>query len=668
MSVKKETRGLILKALDSKSTIARISALKAVTSLKAAGNAENGLLLEPVVECLKHEDVDLRCDTAKTLGKLQDGNALEPLLDALQDPESEVRIEATQSLGLIGNLKAVEPLISAMMEDETDMVIDDDDEFDWDPQWDVQLHAIRALGRLKDPKAIEPLLKLLNDDYTDDIGETLLWAISQIPDEAAAKALIELVDNKNEIIRKRVVKVLGNVDHPDVVKVLMELLLDDNSAVRINAARSLADKKEPSALVPLALLLKDPDGEVKKEVAKIICDMGHPQTANQILPLLDDEDRDAQGQAIEILGDLKEERAAEKMVEMLSDPIQPNKDKLAAALAKIGCLEAQKPLAEIARKTKEEEMNRIQAIYAVGEIAGDLALEVLKDCALDNNALIYSAASMALQKIGSPDAHSILISMLQEEEKEEEPEDEQKTEETAVDENENDEENKALKQEIAIELGRKKHIIKILGTITDKKSVETLYSIVENGVPELRNEALVSLSYLKEKDAVPHFLPVLESEGRNDRLGALDSLSRIGFADDEVINKIIGILENDEDPHVRQAAARALENVGATQAVDALVKSLEDSQQDARKAVVMALGGLKDSRALEPIFTSLFDVEHFVHIRKELALSLKSIDANKAEDMLAGILEDDDQLTNHWIAVEALTELIKDAPATDKSA
>lgn len=671
MGVKEGTRGLILKALGSKSTITRMSALKAVTSLKAAGIAENGLLLKPVAECLNHEDADLRCDTARTLGKLMDADAVEPLLNALQDPEADVRGEATQSLGLIGNRKAVDPLISAMLVEETDMVIEDDDDFDWDPQWDIQLHAVRALGRLRDPRAIEPLLKLLREEDIGDISETLLWAISQIPDEAAAKALIDLTNDKNDVLRRRVAKVLGNVEHPDVVKVLMELLLDENSAVRINAARSLADKKDPSALVPLALLLKDPDGEVKSEVAKIICDMEHPQTANQILPLLDDEDREAQGQSIEILGNIKEERAAEKMVEMLSDPNQPHKDKLAAALAKIGCLEAQKPLAEIARKTKEEEMNRIQAIYAVGEIAGDLTLEVLKDCALDNDKLIYSAACMALQKIGSPDAHSILISMLREDDKEEETEAEKKTEDTAVDENENETDKTGDESEAAeqadqkenIELERKKYIIKTLGTINDKKSVEALYSIVESGAPELRNEALSSLSYLKDKDVVPFLSPVLDSDERDDRLTALDSLSRIGYADDVTVGKITAILENDKDPYVRQAAARALEHTGADQAVDTLIKSLQDPQQEVRKAVVQALGSIRDSRALEPLFESLFNVEHFLHIRRELALSIKNIDSGKSEDMLTGILQDDDKLTIHWIAIEALTELIKDAPA-----
>jgi HEAT repeat protein len=671
MGIKKETCGLILKALDSKSTIARMSALKAVTSLKDRGNAENGIPMEPVIECLNHEDVDLRCDTARTLGKIKNAKAVDRLIAALQDPEIDVRIEATQSLGLIGSPTAVEPLIKAMTAEETDMIIEDDDEFDWDPQWDVQLHAARALGRIRDPKAVEPLLKLLRDGDAYDISETLLWSISQIPDDRASEVLIELLKDKDHVLRRRAAKALGNVDRPEAQTALMEALLDENAGVRINAARSLANKKDPSVLIALVLLLKDPNGEVKSKVAKVVSEMGHPQTADHVLPLLEDEDPEVQGQTIEILGDLKESRAAEKFIEMLQDPLQRNKEKISSALAKIGNLEALKPLAELARKSKEEHLNRIQAVYAVGEIGGDLALEVLKDCALEDEKVIYSAACLALQKVGSSDALSILISMLKEDEEVEEVEEpEPAREETAnkeVDEdNKNEESGEKEKpsEKDRTELERKKFIIKILGIGRNRESVEALYLIVENENTELRNEALSSLSHLKEKDAIPYFLPVLDSENRDDRLVALDSLGRIGHADEEAVGKTVKVLLEDQDPYVRQSAARALGEMGASEeAVDALLKSLKDKYQIVRKAAVGALGSLGDGRAIDTVFSSLFDYEHFAHIRKDVALSLKTIDPGRAEDLLAGILKDEGQLTNHWIAIEALNEFIRDEPA-----
>lgn len=684
MSIKKETYSQIIKALESKSTIARMSALKAVASMKTRGNIDNGFSIDPVLNCLHHEDADLRCDTARTLGKIKETKAVQPLIDSLaNDSESDVRIMATESLGMIGSPKAVDTLITALLAEETDMPIDDDNEFDWDPQWDIQLHAARALGKIKDPKSIDPLVKLLKEEEAMDISDTIIWALSQIPDDRSMQIIIELLKDNDPILRRRAAKVLGNMDRPEAATALMDALLDLDANVRINAARALSTKKDSSILVALVLLLKDPVGEVKSEVAKIISEMGRPQTADHIMPLLDDEDVDVVGQAIEILGDLKESRAAEKMIELLADPTLPHKHKIATALSKIKNLDSLKPLADLARNRKEESMARTEAINAVAEIAGDLTLEVLQDCALDSERMIYCAACIALVKVDTPEALAVLTSML--EEKEEEEEEEEKTEgekeaseeteqpessekETAndedqnqdEDEDENEDEEEVTTEKDNLELERKKFIVNILGSTTSAKAVDTLYSIVENDVEELKTAALDSLAHMKEKKAIPHLLPLLKSENRDDRLMGLASLGRIGHPDESAVEEITKLLPEEKDTYVRQMAANALGDLGASDAVEALLNSLEDPSQEVRKSVVTALGKLGDDRAREKMFSSLFDYEHFAHIRNDIAIALKNLDQDQAEEQLVSVLEDESQLVNHWIAIEALTEFIPD--------
>lgn len=680
MSIKKETYSQIIKALESKSTIARMSALKAVASMKTRGTIDNGFSIEPVLNCLNHEDADLRCDTARTLGKIKEAKAVEPLIDSLaKDSESDVRIMATESLGMIGSPKAVDPLITALLAEETDMMIDDDDEFDWDPQWDIQLHAARALGRIKDPKSIDPLVKLLKEEDAMDISDTILWALSQIPDDRSMEILIDLLKDKDPILRRRAAKVLGNMDRPETTKALVEALLDQDANVRINAARALSTKKDPSILVALVLLLKDPVGEVKSEVAKIISEIGLPQTADHIMPLLDDDDVDVIGQAIEILGDLKEQRAVEKLIELLGDPALPHKYKIAIALSRINNLDSLKPLADLARNRKEESLARIEAINAVGAIAGDLTQEVLQDCALDSERVIYCAACIALLKVDTPEALAVLTSMLEEKEEEGEEKEEagKKTEnsekETASDEHQDEEENKnedednedGDEEEVTaekdnMELERKKFIVNILGSTTNAKAVDVLYAIVENDVSELKTAALDSLAHMKEKKAIPHLLPLLESENRDERLMALASLGRIGHPDESAVEEITKLLPEEKDPYVRQMAANALGDMGASDAMEVLLDALEDPSQEVRKSVVTSLGKLGDGRAREKVFSSLFDYENFAHIRNDIAIALKNIDQDQTEEQLVSVLEDDSQLVNHWIAIEALTEFIPD--------
>ena len=680
MSIKKETYSQIIKALESKSTIARMSALKAVASMKTRGGIDNGVPIDPILDCLHHEDADLRCDTARTLGKIKEAKAVQPLIDSLEkDSESDVRIMATESLGMIGSPKAVDTLITALLAEETEMPIDDDDEFDWDPQWDIQLHAARALGRIKDPKSIDPLVKLLKEEEAIDISDTIIWALSQIPDDRSMQIIIELLKDNNPILRRRAAKVLGNMDRPEAAKALMEALLDQDANVRINAARALSIKGDPSILVALVLLLKDPVGEVKSGVAKIISEMGHPQTADHIMPLLDDEDVDVIGQAIEILGDLKESRAAEKMIELLADPALTHKHKIATALSKIKNLDSLKPLADLARNRKEDSLARTEAINAVAEIAGDLTLEVLQDCALDSERVIYCAACIALIKVDTVEALAVLTSMLEEKEEEEEEKTEGEKEageeteqpessekEAASDEHqdedkdENEDEEEVTTEEDDLELERKKFIVSILGSTTNAKAVDALYSIVENDVEALKTAALESLAHMKEKKAIPHLLPLLKSENRDDRLLGLASLGRIGHPDESAVEEITKLLSEEKDNYVRQMAANALGDMGASDAVEALLNSLEDPYQEVRKSVVTALGKLGDGRAREKVFSSLFDYENFAHIRNDIAIALKKIDQDQTEEQLVSVLEDDSQLVNHWIAIEALTEFIPD--------
>ena len=680
MSIKRETYSQIIKALESKSTIARMSALKAVASMKTRGNIDNGFSIDPVLDCLNHEDADLRCDTARTLGKIKETKAVQPLIDSLaKDSESDVRIMATESLGMIGSPKAVDTLITALLAEETDMPIDDDNEFDWDPQWDIQLHAARALGRIKDPKSIDPLVKLLKEEEAMDISDTIIWALSQIPDDRSMEIIIDLLKDKDPVLRRRAAKALGNMDRPEAAKALMDALLDMDANVRINAARALSTKNDPSILVALVLLLKDPVGEVKSEVAKIIGEMGHPQTADHIMPLLDDDDVDVIGQAVEILGDLKESRAAEKLIELLADPALPHKYKIAIALSRINNLDSLKPLADLARNRKEESLARIEAINAVGAIAGDLTLEVLQDCALDSERVIYCAACIALIKVDTPEALAVLTSMLEEKEEEEEEKTEGEKEaseeteqpessekETASDElqdedeDENEDEEEVTTEKDDLELERKKFIVNILGSTTNAKAVDAIYSIVENDVEELKTAALESLAHMKEKKAIPHLLPLLKSENRDDRLMGLASLGRIGHPDEKAVEEITKLLPEEKDTYVRQMAANALGDLGASDAVEALLNSLEDPYQEVRKSVVTALGKLGDGRAMEKMFSSLFDYEHFAHIRNDIAIALKKIDQDQTEEQLVSVLEDDSQLVNHWIAIEALTEFIPD--------
>lgn len=725
MSINDLARELTGKSLLSKSGIARLSAMKVLCTLVEKGQLANGYSMDSILDCLMHEDPDIRYDAAHTLGVLKSSKAVEALIQALKDPEPEVRIVAVESLGMIGTPDVVEPLLESMMAEETDVGFDDDDEFDWDPQWDVQSHAIKALGDIGDPRAIDAFLKLLNDEELPDLNELVMKSISMTKgDERAINALIEVLKDKNPILRRRAAKVLGNIDTPDVSAALMEALLDNEADVRINAATSLSKRSEQAIFISLALLLKDPVGEVRSEIAKIIAKMEHPKKIDHLLPLLDDKDPEVLGVAVEILGELKEPEALGKLIEMIKEKDQPQKGKIATA---IGCFDDHKalePLREVAVDTNIDTFTRIQALYAIGKVGGEEALAVLKGCAKSESKEVCFASMVSMQKTGTPEAIASLIEILEEEPKVIEKEGEKLEEKPETEKSEGPDEEGVPKPELEegvpkpelkeadfadgevvpgegetgggsteelekhesdIPMGRealrniknpvaeekdmgfirKRFAIRLLGDVSTSESVEALVNVMDKGIDKLQNEAAVSLGFLREKRAIPFLCKLLDSSDREEKLSALDGLGRIGLSNEEAFEKIRKMAFKDPDIHIRMGTVSAIGYMKNEGALEALLEILNDDAMEVRNAGVRALGELKDSKALDPLFNSLFDYERFSNNRKSLIKSLGQVDWNQTQELLISVLKDEERLEDHWVVLDAFTDYLRGGNITN---
>lgn len=662
----------MLGALSSKSVIARISAIKSLTTLKDEGILSNGTLsIDSLLDCLHHEDEDLRCDAAHVLGALKRKDAVDPLIQSLNDPDEIVRNIAAESLGLIGDASAVDPLIKALLEPESTHFIDEDD-FDYDPQWDMQLHATKALGRIGDPKIIDPLLKLLKDEEVYEINETVIWALSRVNNDKSMEILTDLLNEEDPVLRRLVTKSFGDIDHPDAIKALEKALKDKEPDVRSAAAEALAKKDDPIVLDTIISLLKDSDADVRAVAARILSGLDNSETSDKLLPLLDDEQYDVRVRVMEIMGELKETRAEEALLSKINDPDFIHKGIVAAALGEIRSANAVEPLFALALNVEEDFHIRIAAIKAIGMIGGDAAIVALKELVLNVPKEDCMACLISLQSVGGAQAIQALISLLEEqadsvEQSDEpiEPSDESKdAAETKESLSEEDQDNKEQ-----AEMERKRNVIKVLGAMDGDEVLSALGVIVEKGIPVLRREALSSLSLLKEKKIIPQIVTLLESSNRDDRLSGLDSICHIRSAEHGVLDVLIKILSEDEDHFCRVSAAQALGLIGeADLSIEALTKAMDDERVEVRKEAIIALCAIGDKRAFDRLLTALFDYENFAHMRTEIAFALGAIDQDKAEESLIIVMENEEELVNHWIAIEAFKDMLKGNEAQIKAA
>jgi HEAT repeat protein len=121
--------------------------------------------------------------------------------------------------------------------------------------------------------------------------------------------------------------------------------------------------------------------------------------------------------------------------------------------------------------------------------------------------------------------------------------------------------------------------------------------------------------------------------------GAAEALGEIG--DSGAVEPLIAALKNDEYGGVRWKAAEALSKIGAP-AVSALIGALRHHDDDVRWKASIALGEIGDPRAIDPLISLLCDEDRFV--KSHAALALGAIGEPAVNPLLRALREGDGNL------------------------
>lgn len=127
------------------------------------------IAVNPLIEILHNERVNVRCDATRALGELGERSAVPHLLGMLHDEWVNVRIYAVQSLGKLGCTTATDTLVGVLCNCEENIL--------------VRSGAAHALGMIRDPRALMPLRQLIMDaSELGEIEDTALKAYKLIMD------------------------------------------------------------------------------------------------------------------------------------------------------------------------------------------------------------------------------------------------------------------------------------------------------------------------------------------------------------------------------------------------------------------------------------------------------------------------------------------------------
>ncbi|MCM2466020.1 PBS lyase [Methanoculleus sp. CWC-02] len=294
---------------------------KAIEALKMIGEPA----VVPLIDALQDRDWHIRLGAARALVGIGDP-AVEPLVLALRAAAPAIRMGAAATLGKIGNPAAIEPLTAALLQED----------------WRQGRVVVRALGMMGEV-AVKPLLCVLREgndtarkgavtalvligeqacrlllgaltdghfrvragaaDALDRLGwspeagaETVHYLIAKERwgdlvrvGPPAVEPLVAVLNDRDDSIRRRAAKVLGEIGDPRTVPALMPLLHDDYYSVRREAAAALVSIGTP-ATGPVASALGDPDGDVRKRAADVLAEIGDARVIEALEGISDDED------------------------------------------------------------------------------------------------------------------------------------------------------------------------------------------------------------------------------------------------------------------------------------------------------------------------------------------------------------------------------------------
>lgn len=220
----------------------------------------------------------------------------------------------------------------------------------------------------------------------------------------------------------------------------------------------------------------------------------------------------------------------------------------------------------------------------------------------------------------------------------------------------------------------------VMAQIKDRSVVPPLLDALQGEFYTVRARAAAALGLIGDPQVVPHLLRALKDPEPEVRTWAALALGK--FRDPSTFDDIAGLLLDDQEIEVRQAAARslgethhtaalpylmealrdsfwwygreqaasdlleAIEKMGAS-AVEPLIEALADREGTVRKFAAIVLGELKDLRAVEELGMALYDLHH--EVSRVAALALGKMGVPAVDFLAEGLRHPEEDVREHAI-------------------
>lgn len=431
---------------------------------------------------------------------------------------------------------------------------------------DIEIRQIVGATILSLGKPVIPILIANFHNNSRFVVDSIVKILSELCDSSNTPPILNLLNDKNPVIRASVITVLGSIKDNWTIPYLRDFTKDPDSQVRAAAARTLGNLNDSASVDLLLQLLTDENPEVKITAIEALAKLNDPRACDNLWQIsTDDKDATARNAALRAIKSIGEAIVKPYQDTFLTGDVNA-RNEMIQKLSSLGhCVIL--PLIEYT-KHYNSSVREIAAVI-LGNIGDNTATKRLTELINDIDPKVRISAITALGKIKGETTIKFLISYL-------------------------------------------KHPDPIIvGTATNSliSRGSEIIKFLPNILSEQDMNSQITVTRLLAKIQEPNLIDMLSEYLKDSRKWIRRAVcfalgeTRNPFAANLLAEKCLF----DEDTLVRAAAAQALGKLKIPLVLDTLVSALDDSEDIVKIAALKAIGETRDKDSGRHILRFLAD-------------------------------------------------------------
>jgi len=365
-----------------------------------------------LLRLLTDDEARIRRRAALAVGRVGLREGVPALIPLLADTDPEVRQMAAFALGLLADGRAHDSLIAALV--------------DSSPL--VRGSAAEALGLIGDPSAAGAVAQMASQaiqagpftasgdgDDRDTPSAAFRLALSALVRLKAYDSLASVVFDASGQVRERswpVAFALQRLEDPRALPGLLALAVDADLYTRAFAVKGLGALGNRSAVPVILPLVSSPDRWVAIEAIRALGRLGDPATAPALVRVIQSPKPDPtlRLEAVSALGGIAGEGVVEVLLDLVADPSPYIR---AAVLRSLGQLDPETLIPVLSGLDPDPDWRvRLALATVLGTLSPEAAVARLRSMLQDTDQRVVAAVVPAFAKLRSADGTSLLMERL----------------------------------------------------------------------------------------------------------------------------------------------------------------------------------------------------------------------------------------------------------------